>query len=234
MLTQSPSEESSLLKDSDCDTRDAAPDVSRHIAFRIAAAMYSFIVLGLFQSSVGVMLQPLSQHYYLDDFHVSLIFIVGPVGYVIAAQTSDLVHCKWGQRDIAILAPTLHILGAMAIATHPSFGTILVAFAAVALGMGLLDGSWCAWAASVSNANTASGVLQGSFSVGAAVGPFLAGTVLPAWNKPWYDWFYVLVSPREDESCVSKLIKVPSGRNVCGRTLCPCFRIQTRKCIKVP
>ncbi|KAF2802422.1 MFS general substrate transporter [Mytilinidion resinicola] len=155
--------------------------------------MYSFIVLGLFQSSVGVMLQPLSQHYSLGDLHVSLIFIVGPLGYVIAAQSSDLIHCTWGQKGIAIFAPTLHILGALVIAAHPPFGIVLVAFAAVALGAGLLDGSWCAWAASGSNANTVSGLLQGSFSVGAAAGPFLAGTILPAWNRPWYDWYYFLV-----------------------------------------
>lgn len=195
MPAQSPSEGSLLLPgDSDCDPHDAVHQVSPHIAWRVIAASFSFAVLGLFQSSVGVLLQPLSQHYSLSDLHVSLIFIVGPVGYIIAAQSSDFIHCKWGQRGIAIIAPTLHILGALVIAAHPPFGIVLVGFAAVALGAGLLDGSWCAWAASVRNASTVSGMLQGSFSVGAAVGPFLAGTALHAWNKPWYDWCYVLVS----------------------------------------
>jgi fucose permease len=195
MLTQNPSEESVLLEDSDCNAaHDAAHHFSPHSALRIGAAMYSFAALGLVVSTVGVMLQPLSQHYSLNDLHVSLIFIVGPVGYVIAAQLSDLVHRTWGQRGIAILAPTLHILGALAIAPHPPFGVVLVAFAAISLGIGFLDGSLCAWAATVSNANTASGMLQGAFSLGAAAGPFFAGTVLPAWNKPWYDWYYVLVS----------------------------------------
>jgi len=45
-------------------------------------------------------------------------------------------------------------------------------------------------------------MLQGSFSVGAAAGPFLAGTVLPAWNKPWYDWYYALVAASVVELCV--------------------------------
>jgi fucose permease len=196
MLTHAPSEESPLLEDANCDDGgDATHHVSPHTASRISASMYSFAVMGIFQSSVGVMLLPLSQYYALTDLHVSLIFVMGPVGYVIAAQFSDRVHCMWGQRGIAVLAPTLHILGALGIAAHPPFGVVLVALAAMALGIGLLDGSWCAWAASAKRANAVSGLLQGSFSVGAAAGPFLAGTVLPAWNKQWYDWYYFLVSP---------------------------------------
>lgn len=181
MLAQIPSEESLLLQPSDYGTHDAAEPASSHIALRSGAAMYFFVVLGLFQSSIGAMLQPLSQHYSLNDVQVSLIFIVGPMAYIIAAQSSNIVHYTWGQRGVALIAPALHILGALVIAVHPPFGIVLVAFAAITLGTGLMDGSWCAWAASLSNENTISGMLQGSNSIGAAAGPFLAGTV---WSKP--------------------------------------------------
>jgi fucose permease len=196
MESGTPSEESLLLDDLDCDTHDVARrnHIPRHISLRIGAAMYSFVILGLFQSSVGVMLQPLSQWYSLGDLYVSFIFVVGPVGYVIAAQFSDTVHRKYGQRGVAIFAPALHISGALVIATHPPFGIVLVAHATVALGLGLLDVSWCAWAASLENANLVSGLLQGAFSVGAAAGPFFASTVLPLYSRPWYDWYYILVS----------------------------------------
>jgi fucose permease len=227
MSAQPPSEESPLLRDSDSGSHDVAHGarVSSHMALRVGAAMCSFAMLGLFQSSIGVMLQPISQHYSLNDLHVSFIFVVGPVGYIFAAYFNDLVHCTWGQRGIAILAPTLHSLGALTIAAHPPFGVVLVAFAAIALGGGLLDGSWCAWAASVGNANTVSGLLQGSFSVGAAAGPFLAGTVLPSWNRPWYDWFYVLVSPREDSYYSAELTVGSSGCSIFVGTLCPILRV---------
>jgi hypothetical protein len=225
MVIEVPSEESPLLEDSDCGDYDSTHHVSPYIALRIGAAMYSFAVMGLFSSSIGVMLQPISRYYSLSDLHVSLIFIVGPVGYVIAAQFSDRVHCKWGQRGIAFLAPTLHILGALGIASHPSFGLVLVAFAAIALGTGFLDGSWCAWAASESKANTVSGLLQGSFSVGAAAGPFLAGIVLPAWNRPWYDWYFVLVSPGDENYYDADLFTPPSGCSIFDRPMCPILRI---------
>lgn len=212
--------------DSNSGALHVAYQVTPHSAVRLGAAMYSFAVLGLFQSSIGVMLPSLSQQYSLGDLHVSLVFIVGAVGYVAAAHSSNLVHCTWGQRGIALLAPTLHILGALAIAAHPPFGLVLIGYAAVALGTGLLDGSWCAWAASTPNANTASGMLQGSFSVGAAVGPFLAGTVMPVWTKLWYHWYFVLVSPGREDHGRTQLMQTPLGRGLCGRTWCLVHRLQ--------
>jgi fucose permease len=179
-------------------SRDASqePDIEVHskrstsLVLKIAAAMYSFVTLGLLTSTIGVMLPPILKHYDLSDIGVSLIFLVGPVGYVLAAQSNTLIHISFGQLGVAILGPILHILSCGVIALHPPFSVVLVAFAFVAAGTGLLDGSWCAWAGNMDNANTVSGLLHGSFSVGAAVGPLLA-TML-AGNK-WFYWYYVLV-----------------------------------------
>ncbi|KAH6713474.1 major facilitator superfamily domain-containing protein [Leptodontidium sp. MPI-SDFR-AT-0119] len=203
MSASMPTEESALLGETESASTHSQ-DVNPHpwMILRIGAAMYSFAFLGLFASSIGVMLQPLIQQYSLSDLHVSLVFVVGPVGYIFAAQFSSLMHWNFGQRGVAILAPALHLVGVLVIATHPPFAIVLLAFAATAFGAGFLDGSLCAWAATVPNANFVTGMLQGSYSVGAAVGPFLAGTVLPAWGRPWYDWYYVLVVASVLELCL--------------------------------
>ncbi|KAF2119529.1 major facilitator superfamily domain-containing protein [Lophiotrema nucula] len=175
------------------DASDSTSTGSR-LAFRIGAAMYSFFILGLFGSTIGVMLPPLSKYYGLTDLHVSLIFLVGPIGYVIAAQSSGFIHFRFGQRGIAWIGPIFHILSAAGIAVHPPFWVVLVAFAFVGLGTGFLDGSWCAWAGSMPNANTTSGLLHGSFSAGAAAGPFLASLLMEKGNRPWFDYYYLLVA----------------------------------------
>jgi len=208
------SEETLLLDDLEGDTRNTArcKHIPRHISLRIGAAMYSFVILGLFQSSVGVMLQPLSEYYSLSDVYVSFVFVVVPVGYIIAAQFSDMIHRTYGQRGVAIFAPALHISGALVIASHPRFGIVLVAHATVALGLGLLDVSWCAWAASLENANLVSGLLQGAFSVGAAAGPFFASIVLRSYDGPWYDWYCILVSSEisnEHHSGLTNVARLP-------------------------
>ncbi|KAI1549941.1 FucP Fucose permease [Pyrenophora tritici-repentis] len=159
--------------------------------FKIAAAMYSFITLGLFNSSLGAVLPLLSRHYSLTDLHVSSIFLVGPLGYVLAAQCSDTIHYRFGQRGIAVAGPVFQILSTTFAAAHPAFGWVLCAFAAQGLGTGLLDGSWCAWAGSMERANTVSGLLHGSYSVGGAVGQFLV-TLLASGGRAWWEWYYIL------------------------------------------
>jgi fucose permease len=155
--------------------------------------MVSFSTLGLFNSSIGVVLPPIRHHYSLTDLHVSVLFLASPLGYIFAAQCSDIIHQRFGQRGIAITGPIFQILANLIIALHPRFGWVLVAFGLQGIGAGLLDGSWCAWAGSMEKANTISGMLHGSYSVGGAAGPFLA-TVITTSNRPWYLWYWVLVS----------------------------------------
>jgi fucose permease len=167
--------------------------MNTRLMFKIAAAMYSFVTLGLFNSSIGAVLPLLSRHYHLTDLQVSSIFLAGPIGYVVAAQCSDTVHYRFGQRGIAIAGPLLQIVATATAATHPSFGLLLVAFVVQGLGTGLLDGSWCAWAGSMEKANTISGLLHGSYSVGGAMGPF-AVTILTTRHFQWWTWYSILVS----------------------------------------
>ncbi|KAI4675287.1 uncharacterized protein J4E84_010179 [Alternaria hordeiaustralica] len=176
------SEETENANDGTMDTR---------LVLKIAAAMYSFVTLGLFNSSIGAVLPLLSRHYNLTDLQVSSIFLVSPIGYVIAAQCSDTVHYRFGQRGIAVAGPLLQILATATAATHPSFGLLLLAFTFQGLGTGLLDGSWCAWAGSMEKANTVSGLLHGSYSVGGALGPFVV-TVLTTRGFMWWTWYSIL------------------------------------------
>jgi fucose permease len=162
------------------------------LVLKIAAAMDSFATLGLFNSSIGAVLPLLSRHYSLTDLQVSSIFLAGPVGYVLAAQSSNAVHYRFGQRGIAFAGPVLQIISTATVATHPGFGLVLLAFGFQGLGTGLLDGSWCAWAGSMKKANTISGLLHGSYSIGGALGPFLV-TALTTKHQPWWTWYFILV-----------------------------------------
>jgi fucose permease len=164
-----------------------------HLAFRVAAAMYSFAMLGLFNSSIGAVLPRIASHYNLTDLQVSLVFVVGPIGYIIAAQASSVIHHHFGQFGIASLGPVLQIIAAGLLSLPYHFGLVLVGFAVQGLGTGLLDGSWCAWAGSLESASTISGLLHGSFSAGAAVAPILV-TLLITNGYTWFEWYYALVS----------------------------------------
>jgi fucose permease len=161
--------------------------------FKIAAVLYSFVVLGLFTSSTGVMLPHISSHYSLNDLYVSFIFLVTPLGYILGAQSSSTIHSNFGQRGIAILGPLFQTIAGIAIATHPPFIPLLLAFGVMATGAGWLDGSWSAHVAGMKNANVRSGFLHGGYSIGAAVGPAIAGLAMEKGGMAWWVWYYILV-----------------------------------------
>jgi len=171
-------------------SKDDEPRTWLHL--RIAAAMYSFLVLGILTSTIGVMIPKLEADYQLSDTKVSLIFLVNPVGYLTAASLNSKIHLKLGQRGIALIGPIAHLIFTLTASSHPNFYVLLGGFTVAGFGLGLLDGSWCAWAGAMENANTVSGFLHGSYSLGASLGPFLAGTLLSK-GHPWYYWYYVLV-----------------------------------------
>lgn len=165
-----------------------------HVYLRVAAAMYSFLVLGILTSTTGVMIPKLETEYQLSDIKVSLIFLINPIGYLSAAALNNSIHLKFGQRGVALIAPIGHLIFTCVASLHPNFYLLLASFAFAGFGTGLFDGAWCAWAGAMENANTVSGFLHGSYSVGAGLGPFLAGTLLSKGQYPWYSWYYVLVS----------------------------------------
>ncbi|KAH8659976.1 major facilitator superfamily domain-containing protein [Xylariales sp. PMI_506] len=160
---------------------------------RIAGCMYSFLVLGLFMSTIGPIIPHLEGYYDLTDLQVSSVFISGLVGYVLAAQLNGHLHRTFGQRAIAVVGPLFQLGFAAIAATHPPFPIFVVAYAFGFFGHGIIDGSWCAWAAGMDRANLVSGLLHASFSLGAGLGPFLTATLLAAdEERPWYFWYYVM------------------------------------------
>lgn len=167
---------------------------------KLLATTCSFVLLGFIISTPGVVLPHLEEHYQLNDIHASLIFLVAPVGYLLGARLNVPIHRRLGQRGIALLAPICQIIFTGIISTFHNlqkagFPLFLVATVVGNVGSGLLDGSWCAWAGGLGGkrTNTVQGLLHGSFSVGAGLGPFLAGTMFSVWKWPWWTWYHFLL-----------------------------------------
>ncbi|PVH92737.1 MFS general substrate transporter [Periconia macrospinosa] len=156
--------------------------------------MFSFAILGIFTASTGVMLPPLTKHYSLTDIQVSTLFLVIPLGYILSASANSLVHYKFGQRGVAVLGPLLQIVSAVVVALHPrQFAFLVVGWGIMSMGAGLIDGSWCTFAAGMGDkANRVSGLLHGSFSVGAATGPFVMAGLM-AKGIDWWIWYWIMV-----------------------------------------
>ncbi|KAL2202159.1 MFS general substrate transporter [Sarocladium strictum] len=164
--------------------------------------MLSFLVVGMSGASLGVMIPYMEQDYRLSDVQVSAIFLMGPAGYCIAAYSTHTLHTWLGRRGISIIGSICLTCFALTGAARPSFHVFMLATALGSFGNGLIDGSFCAWAANMKNANTTSGMLHGSWSVGSALGPFLSASMISLEHTPWYSWYYVLAGSYAFSGCV--------------------------------
>lgn len=154
---------------------DTSHDGSAEITSKVFATSFSFLLLGLMVSTVGV------------------IFI-SPVGYLAGAYLNEPIHRRFGQRGIAVIATISQIVFTALASSHYEPGRVdFVAFLVIIVvgnfGFGLLHGSWSAWAGGLGDrGNTVQGLLHGSFALGAGLGPLRA-----IWAAPWWQWWYVLL-----------------------------------------
>jgi len=132
-------------------------------------------------------------------------------GYTLATIAVNKVHMTFGQRGIAIIAPICHLIPFLSMAVHPPFPVMLVAYAFVGFGNGLIDAAWNAWIGDMANANTLMGLLHSFYGLGyvarvcarrellltttpirATVSPTIATGMIKA-GLHWWLFYYTLV-----------------------------------------
>lgn len=161
--------------------------------FGICGAHLSFLLLGMNDASPGPLIPYLEEYYNLTYTTVSLMFLSPALGYSMAAALNNTIHVKFGQRGIAIIAGTCHLIAFLVLALHPPWPVIVVILVVGGLGNGLVDAAWCAWTGNMVGANKVQGSLQAFYSLGATVAP-LAVTSMISSGLSWYVWYYVMVS----------------------------------------
>jgi hypothetical protein len=123
----------------------------------VAATFYAFLVFGLNDASYGALIPYLERYYNLTYTVVSLIFLSPFLGYTAAALCNNVIHMKFGQRGIAVIAPTCRVITYLILCFHPPYPVIVVFFIFAGFGNGLEDAAWCAWTGNMVNANRVQG-----------------------------------------------------------------------------
>jgi MFS family permease len=84
----------------------------------------------------------LQEYYHLTFLVISLVFLSPLVGYTASALLNNTIHLKFGQRGVAIIAPTCHLLAYIVIAVHPPYPVLVIIFMLAGFGNGLTDAAW--------------------------------------------------------------------------------------------
>jgi hypothetical protein len=96
--------------------------------FRTMAAFWGFVVMGSNDAAYGALIPYLQEYYHLTFLVISLIFLSPLVGYTASALLNNSFHLKFGQRGVAVIAPTCHLIAYIVIAVHPPYPVLVVIF----------------------------------------------------------------------------------------------------------
>lgn len=131
---------------------------------------------------------------------VSLVFLAPFVGYAAAALLNNKIHMRWGQRGVAVMAPSCKVVTYVVACNHPPYPVLPIIFMLAGFGNGLEDGAWNAWIGNMQKANELLGFLHGCYGVGATISPLIATSMVTKGNLPWYYFYYLMVSSNPPNS----------------------------------
>ncbi|PVI08567.1 MFS general substrate transporter [Periconia macrospinosa] len=162
--------------------------------WRTMAAFWSFVVMGSNDAAYGALIPYLQEYYGLTFVVISLIFLSPLVGYTASALLNNEIHLRFGQRGVAIISPTCHLIAYIVISVHPPYPVLVIIFMLAGFGNGLADAAWNAWIGNMANPNELLGFLHAFYGVGAILSPLIATTMITRGQRlPWYYFYYVMI-----------------------------------------
>ncbi len=156
---------------------------------RLAIAFGAFILIGLNDGVIGVLLPSIIAHYHISTATVGLLFPSSSIGYLCAAFNSGFLLERLGRRAFLALGTLAWIAGMLVFATLPPFLALLPALFAVGFGVAILDAGLNAYIAGLPRGVSLLNYLHAFYGVGALLGPLLATAMLTSvfgWNATYY------------------------------------------------
>ncbi|KAJ9149993.1 Bypass of stop codon protein 6 [Pleurostoma richardsiae] len=159
--------------------------------------------MGMSDGATGALIPYIEDYYHISYTVLSLIFLAPFVGYLFAALSNNLIHHRFGQRGIAIIAPLCRLIGYIPLSCHPPFPALPVVWLFPGFGNGLEDSAWNAWVGNMQDANELLGFLHGAYGLGATIGPLIATAMVTKGESPlpWCTYYYVMVGLSALEAC---------------------------------
>ena len=136
-------------------------------------AIVAFVVLGTTDGALGAVWPSLRDGFDRSDAHFGQIFFGLSGGYMVASAVSGHLTDRIGMTAVIRTGGLVAAAALWWIGMGVSWLGVLVGFALLGIGNGLLDATVNSWVA-VSGSSRAMGLIHGFYGVGAAIGPLFA------------------------------------------------------------
>lgn len=135
----------------------------------------------------------LESFYHLNYTTVSLLFLSPVAGFIISTLANHTIHERFGQRGIALIGGSCHIVAYAIASIHPPFPALVVVYMLVGLGSGTKQAAWNSYVGGMQNPNELLGLLHGFYGAGATIMPSVASSLFTKRNWQWYMIYYPLL-----------------------------------------
>ena len=159
---------------------------------QFAICFFAFILIGVNDGAVGVLIPSLMLHYGVNKAQISLMFFAATIGYLSAALSSGMLVERLGRRVFLMLGAMVFGAGAITLASQPPFMLFLGALLLIGIGIAILDAGLNAYIGGLPDNTAVLNYLHAFYGAGALLGPIIASAILAVglgWNVTYIVWF---------------------------------------------
>lgn len=163
---------------------------------QILTSYACYIIFGMAEQTVGVLIPKFQAHYKVDDMQTSFIFLAVVLGYIISAVLSETTHQRVGVKGVLMAGGICMVSGYSMISLKPPFFLLVCFYVLNGLALGSLDAGINTWMGGLKDSNPILGILHGCYGIGCMISPPLISHLLSRKHNPW-QWnyyYYVLAS----------------------------------------
>ncbi|KAL3489936.1 MFS general substrate transporter [Aspergillus germanicus] len=159
---------------------------------RVLATFWCFLLLGANDSLYGAIIPYVETYYNIAYIKVSLLFISPVAGFIVSTLCNHSIHYRFGQRGIALIAGSCHVIAYIVASLHPPFPALVVVYILVGLGSGAKQAAWNSFISGLRNSSELLGLLHGFYGTGATLAPALTTLAVTRGGWSWYMVYYIL------------------------------------------
>lgn len=171
-------------------------NITHTLRFALGISFFTFILIGLNDGAVGVLLPGMQTTYHTGKGTISLLFLAGTCGYFIASFNNGLLLEKLGNRRFLLLASLIMGLGFAILSSRPPFFLLLLGIVPIGFGVAMLDAGLNSYIARLPDNTARLNYLHAFYGIGALLGPLVASAFLAlgwVWNSVYFVWIGIAI-----------------------------------------
>lgn len=167
--------------------------LTTNVRFQVALGVLAFILMGINDGMLGVLLPSIRGYYNVDKATVSLIFLASTFGYLTSAFSSGLLVARIGIRNLLLLGVGVFVVGVSLISLTVPFMVLPLCLYCTGFGIGIIDAGLNSYFVNFGRSTVLLNSLHAFYGAGALVGPIIASGLL-ALNFFWTVPYLVLIA----------------------------------------